>query len=300
MTTPLEAPPIGSPPPTSDGFLETPDGELLHVEHFIPQNRSPRLVAVFAHGFSAYAAPYRHVAQTLVEAGIAATLYDARGHGHSTGRRGHVERFSDYTADLARVVAQARAPYPDLAYALIGHSQGGAVVLDYLLSEPAHRPLCVVAAAPMLEIIVPVPWVERALNRVFGPLIPRCAFPNHIQAEMITRNLDVRKIFWRDPLVHHVATSRWLSEVQRAEARIKAGATKMNVPIFLATAGDDRIVSPRAEDDFRDAVPRGLVTQKTYQPLFHELFLEPERQQVLDDMMAWLEARMSTASAPAP
>jgi hypothetical protein len=91
-----------------------------------------------------------------------------------------------------------------------------------------------------------------------------------------------------------------LSEVQRAEARIKAGATKMSVPIFLATAGDDRIVSSRAEDELRDAVPRGLVTQKTYQPCSTSCSSSPNGNKVLDDMMAWLEARMSTASAPLP
>ncbi|HEY4186107.1 MAG TPA: alpha/beta fold hydrolase, partial [Polyangia bacterium] len=100
---------IGAPPPHREEVLETPDpgGEWLHLEHFAPPPAAPpRLVVVFTHGFSPYATPYRHVAQALVEAGHAVTLYDVRGHGHSTGRRGHVEAFDDYVADLERVVAR--------------------------------------------------------------------------------------------------------------------------------------------------------------------------------------------------
>src|SRR5205085_1160262 len=134
------------------------------------------LVVVFVHGFSPYATPYRHVAGALVQAGFAVTMYDARGHGHSTGRRGHVEHFSDYTDDLEGVVALARARHPGTPFALVGHSMGGAVVLDYerlrATGPEEAKPLCVVAAAPMLEIALPVPFLKRALDTLFGPLVP--------------------------------------------------------------------------------------------------------------------------------
>ena len=283
---------IGGPTPAREELLHTPDDEWLHLEHFDAVSPPARLIVVFVHGFSAYATPYRHVAQALCEVGCAVTLYDARGHGHSTGRRGYVARFADYAEDLERVVAIAQAAHPGLPFALIGHSQGGAVLLDYLLPERPQPqrpvPACAVLAAPMLEITVPIPWVKRIFSHVFGPLFPRVALGNGITGEMASRNDDVRRAIMRDPLIHHVGTYRWFSEATGTMRRLNFSAEKLNVPTLLMTAGSDRIVSPQAQDVFARRAPTALLEQRRYPALFHEVFLEPERDQLVDDMTAWI------------
>lgn len=293
---------IGAPPPLRDETLETPDGEWLHLEHFVPRHGPARMVVVFVHGFSAYAAPYRHVAHALAGAQLAVTLYDARGHGHSTGRRGHVERFADYTDDLARVVARARALHPDVPLVLIGHSLGGAVVLDYLVADSTRAarplPLCAAVAAPMLEIIVPVSPLMRALDATLGPLFPRIQVPNGIRGEMLTRNELVRQAYPRDPLIHHVATPRWFREARAAGARTLAAAPTLAVPTLFLTPGHDRIVSVEAQERFIAAAPAAEVTQHTYPALMHEIFLEPERGRVIADLVSWLSA--AGARRPVP
>lgn len=293
---------IGAPPPQREEVLETagPRTAWLHLEHFAPPTVAPRLVVVFTHGFSPYARPYRHVAQALVEAGHAVTLYDVRGHGHSTGRRGHVESFDDYTGDLEQVVARARAPFPDVPLALVGHSQGGAIVLDYLLparpTPTRPMPAFAVAATPMLEIALPIPWFKRAANAVFGPLFPRLPLANGISGPMITRNEEIQRAFARDPLIHHVATSRWFGEAAKMQARVRGAAARLTVPTLLLTAGADLIVSPSAQDEFSRAAPPALLEQRTYPTLFHELFLEPERDRVIDDMRDWLDGKLDETS----
>ncbi|HEX4509130.1 MAG TPA: alpha/beta hydrolase, partial [Burkholderiaceae bacterium] len=232
----------------------------------------------------------------------AVTLYDARGHGHSTGQRGYVRQFSDYTDDLARVVTRAREPFPALPFALIGHSQGGTVTLDYLLgSSSSARPLpvCAVAAAPMLEITVPIPWYKRVVDAVLGPLFPRVPVPNGITGELASRNPDIRAAFDRDPLVHHVATARWFRTARQAEQRILAAAPTLSVPTLLLTAGQDRIVSIQAQDDFARAAPSHLLEQRRYPELYHDLFLEPERDQVIADVVSWVMAKGAPAVAAA-
>lgn len=292
---------IGTPPPTREARLPTGDGGWLHVEHLDPFE-APSLVVVFVHGFSPYATPYRHVAKALVDEGFAVTLYDARGHGHSTGQRGYIDRFSDYAADLERVVALACAAYPDTPFALIGHSQGGAVVLDYVLPEKVKanrpQPCCVVAAAPMLEIAIPVPWFKRVLSLIFGPLFPKLALGNGIKGELVSRNEEIRRAFGRDPLIHHVATARWFSEARATGQRLRALASKVTIPTLLLTAGQDLIVSAKAQNDFAAAATPGIVEQKSYPRLYHELFLEPERDEVIGDMVAWLQGQVRGQREP--
>jgi alpha-beta hydrolase superfamily lysophospholipase len=299
---PIAARPIGGPPPYREELWTTPDEQFLHLEHFLPRQGPPSGVVIFAHGFSAYATPYRHVAQALTEAQFAVTLYDARGHGHSTGRRGHVEHFGDYTEDLAQVVARARVGHMDVPVVLIGHSQGGAVVLDYLLtkaSSPRVMPTCAVVAAPMLEITLPISPLERAAEAAFGRLFPKLQVANGIRGELVTRNEDVRAAFPRDPLVHHVVTPNWFRESRIAQSRLRASAAALPVPTLFLTAGNDRIVSAEAQDRFVGAAPAGMATQRSYPTLMHEVFLEPERDQVITDMVDWVVAQTGPGAAAA-
>jgi len=61
----------------------------------------------------------------------------------------------------------------------------------------------------------------------------------------------------------------------------------LQVPTLLLVAGQDRIVSSEATLAF--AQKAGSLTEvRRYPALYHELFLEPEREQVVSDIADWL------------
>src|SRR5436190_13256617 len=142
--------------PDLEEKVETADGLALHVERFEPKGL-PRAAVVMIHGFSAHCGAYRHVAGALADAGHAVTTFDCRGHGRSQGRHGHVRRFSDYGDDLHRVLAHARAASPGWPAAIVAHSQGATVTLDYLFRGVGTID-ALVAAAPYLDLRMPVPF----------------------------------------------------------------------------------------------------------------------------------------------
>jgi alpha-beta hydrolase superfamily lysophospholipase len=263
------------------------DGCELHVEHFTPVG-SPRLVLVMVHGFGAYCGLYRHVAASLKAQGVAVTGFDSRGHGRSQGRRGHVDHFDDYHVDLSRVVQAARAGFPATPWALMGHSMGGAVALDHVLrrrSQPQADRL--VLLAPWLELKMKVSMPKRAAAEVFARLKPTLSIANGLRAEDISRNPVVVEKFHEDPLVHHVATAGWFAGVLRAQASMRASAAQLRVPTLLLVAGQDRIVSTDVALAFAQQAG-DIVTVRRYEALFHEMFLEPEREQVIGDIAHWL------------
>ncbi|MBP47048.1 MAG: lysophospholipase, partial [Myxococcales bacterium] len=105
------------------GQITTHDGINLSLRW--DRVESPVAHVVIAHGFAEYTRRQRHLAQALVKAGMSVLRYDMRGHGHSGGRRGHVERFDDYVDDLLEVVDVARSE--SLPLFVMGHSQGGLI-----------------------------------------------------------------------------------------------------------------------------------------------------------------------------
>ena len=82
----------------------------------------------------------------------------------------------------------------------------------------------------------------------------------------------------------------------RAQARIRREASELTVPTLLLLAGDDRIVA----NDANHAFARGagaVVEVRTYDSLFHEMFLEPEADVVVADIASWLLDRADKKTA---
>jgi len=262
-------------------------GFALHVEHFSSAG-PPRLLLITVHGFGAHCGIYRHVAGALRARGIAVTQFDCRGHGRSQGRRGHVNRFDDYHSDLSLVVRRARERTPGVPWALMGHSLGGAIVLDHVLRQQSHPQADrVVAVAPWLELKVKVSMPKRAAAEFFSHLKPTLTIENGIKAEDVSRSPEVVADFSRDPLVHHVATAGWFAGVLRTQAALRAMAARLQVPTLLLVAGQDRIVSTEASLAFAQAAG-SRAEVRLYRELYHDLFLEPEREQVVSDVADWL------------
>jgi lysophospholipase len=272
--------------PTHEESLSA-GGVALHVEHFCPASPA-RLVLVTVHGFGAHCGVYRHVAGALLARGIAVTQFDCRGHGRSQGRRGHIDRFDDYHDDLCLVVRRARERTPGVPWALMGHSLGGTIALDHVLrqqSQPQADRL--VAVTPWLELKMKVSMPKRAAAEFFSRLNPTLTTGNGIRAEDLSRSPEVVANFFRDPLIHHVATAGWFASVLRTQAALRAMASQLQVPTLLLVAGQDRIVSTEAALAFAQAAASAVEVRR-YQELYHELFLEPEREQVLSDVANWL------------
>jgi alpha-beta hydrolase superfamily lysophospholipase len=259
----------------------------VHVEHYQP-SADARLSLVMVHGFSAHCGLYPHVGRALAGNGIAVTQFDGRGHGKSGGRRGHVDDFADYLDDLAMIIAWARERNPDLPWAIMGHSFGGAVVLAFTLDEKRiDKPSRLVAVAPYLKLKMNVSAPKRMATTVAARVLPTFSASNGLRGEEISRNPKVVDGFWKDPLIFHQATAGWFMATLRAQAHLRTHAERLKVPTLMLLAGEDRIVANEANLAFARSAGEAVAV-KTYDGLFHELLLEPEAPVVIQDIGHWL------------
>jgi alpha-beta hydrolase superfamily lysophospholipase len=263
------------------------DGLHLHVEHY-RANGEARLAVIFMHGFSAHCGLYRHIGRALAERGIAVTQFDGRGHGRSEGRRGHVDDFSDYLDDLSLVSEWARTQSPGVPWALMGHSLGGAIVSAYTLDpKRAQKPSRLVLVAPWFKLKMNVSAPKRMAANVMAKVAPTFSTPNGLVAENISRNPAAVAGFNSDPLIFHKASAGWFMTTLRAQAYVRTHPQDLKTPTLMLLAGEDRIVANEANLSFAQGAG-DAVTVRTYDGLFHELFLEPEGAQVIRDIGDWL------------
>src|SRR5690606_24379849 len=127
-------------------------GVTLYAEVYVPTT-PPAAVALVVHGYAEHCGRYREVTNTLVGAGVAVLAYDYRGHGRASGRRGHIDAWSDYHDDLDAAIAQARQLAPGKPVILVAHSNGSLISLR-ALTDPDRRPdvAAAVISSPFLAL----------------------------------------------------------------------------------------------------------------------------------------------------
>ena len=75
------------------------------------------------------------MAERLNRAGYAVHTVDHEGHGKSGGTKGNVGTMSVVLDDFDHVRRTAQQQHPGLPLVVLGHSMGGLIALDYLVSK---------------------------------------------------------------------------------------------------------------------------------------------------------------------
>ena len=267
------------------GLRET----TLHAQAWLPEGE-PRAVVVISHGLAEHGGRYAAVAERLVARNYAVYALDHRGHGRSPGGRANIERFAYVVSDLGTFVGRAQRQHPGHPAFLIGHSMGGAIALGCALQFPdALKGL--VLSAPALTIGEDVSalksWLVRLLSAV-APGVGALTLP----ASAISRDPAVVSAYERDPLVYRGSVpARTLAELLAAINQFPERVPRLRVPVLVQHGTADRLVSCDANRPIYAAL--GQPKQRairTYDGLFHEIYNEPERDRVIGDLEAWLEA----------
>jgi alpha-beta hydrolase superfamily lysophospholipase len=251
---------------------------------------NPRAVLVLVHGIGEHSGRYAHVADYLTRNSYALWASDLRGHGKSGGKRGHVDRFDDYLADISRLIRIAQEPAPASKTLLIGHSLGPLIALDYAEKHPSEL-AGLILSAPAFREIVKVPVWKVLIARTLSPVVPTFTTRTGLDPNLLSHDKEVVRKYVEDPLVHGVATARWFTEYRQAQERVMRAADKLTLPCLIMQGGADGIVDPSMTTNFFKKVASHDKTLKVYEGFYHEILNEPGKESVLADMGGWLSAR---------
>ena len=268
-------------------FGLTRDGHVQLRRHWPAAN--PRAAVLLIHGISEHSGRYEHVGQFLAERGFDVVAIDLRGFGQSGGRRAYVNTFDDYFDDVEDQVAEIRQL--GLPVVLLGHSMGGLIALSYALSE-RPGPDLLALSAPALGANIPGPL--RALTPLLARLAPRLSVPSPIKGEMLATDPAVGEAYFADPLIVRVVTPALGLGLLRQMQWANENLTRLAVPTLVMHGADDPLVPPRSTRPFADLA---LATRRTYPALRHEIFNEPARFAILQDLSDWLTEQLA-ALAP--
>ena len=270
------------------GYAPSGDGtKLLYRWHPIDDAKG---VVCVTHGFGEHSGRYLHVLKALNEAGYSGFAFDLRGHGRSGGRRAFIRHFSEYLDDLDAAVSIVRERAARAPLVVMGHSMGGLVVANWMAQRgsDAHS---FVLSSPGFGVAMAVPEWKDALGKLMSRFIPTLAIPTGLDPKLVSRDPQVVEAYTGDRLVLTQATARWYVEFLAAQKRALSSANSVTKPALVMQAAEDGLVDPRASRLYAEALAGDDVTYVSYAGLYHELFNEPEQDQVMRDVVAWLDER---------
>ena len=243
-----------------------------------------RYVAIVVHGYAEHVGRYAHVIERLLADGATVYGLDHLGHGRSEGERALVTEGEHLTADLGLLVTLARSENPGLPLVMIGHSMGGLIATRYAQTHPG-RARCARALGSGDRCEPGDRGAAGARPDPRGPDRPGGA---------VTRP-GGRRGLRRGP-------ARLQRPVQARDVAlpVRGGGRGGRGPELRLAA---RAVDPRRRGRARPYAPvaeafehlRGEASEeKAYPGARHEIFNETNRDEVLDDVVAFINAQISS------
>ena len=247
----------------------------------------PSAAILLVHGIGEHSGRYQHVGRFFAEHGFDVAAFDNRGFGRTGGTRGHVRDFDVFLDDIEERLAERRSL--GVPVVLFGHSLGGLMATVYLVGRRPQPDLAVLSS-PALTAEVPR-W-QRVAAPVFGRLRPTLFFPSEIEGAGLSRDVDVQRAYTEDPLLVAGATAGLGHEVFRAMGRAMDRLDRLRVPTYVLHGGADPVVPPSAS-----APLAGLqgVTRRVWPDLLHECLNEPEQDEVMGEIEAWLRGQLASS-----
>lgn len=259
------------------------NGEATIYEQWWQPEGEARAVVAICHGYAEHGGRYSQVAADLNARGFAVEALDLRGHGRSSGERVTVKAYDEWIGDLATFVERARGRNPGKKLFLLGHSMGGGVSVSYLLARKPALDGVILSGAGLLGPR-PAPPPEGSSQ----------AAPQPLPAATISRDPAVVAAYENDPLVYRGPRPAGMAAVSKAAYEmVQRDMHTIAYPLLLLHGTEDLLVAAKGSEILYERAASPDKTLKLYPGLYHEVLNEPERDQVVGDVVEWLEARTS-------
>ena len=268
----------------------TPEGLRLHQQTWLGD--APKAAIILLHGYAEHSGRYAHVAERFTTAGYDIYAFDLRGHGRSDGKpRVYVRNIDEHTGDVERFLTSVRERTGGLPLFLLGHSMGGAISARFLVGDD-HGLAGAILSAPAVRRAGILGRPVEALFLLIAGLVPRWHFPTLDDAK-VSRDPEVVERYNNDPLIYREGMPLGTAAaIVRSARYVDKNAGQIELPIFIGHGTGDKIVNSLASERLHDRIGSQDKTLKLYPGLYHEILNEPERDQVMQDMIDWLDERV--------
>ncbi len=301
----------------SQHSFQAKDDKTINYYHWAPD--APKAIIQIAHGMGEHAGRYENLANDLGKHGYAVFANDHRGHGHTASSPEDVGYFDkgghfwhDTQNDLMMMTAIARNAHPGLPLFMLGHSMGSFLTRDYITNGSLQLQGAILSgtAGDPGALGTIGRWMAGLISMIFGrgnrsEFLRKISFgkyaaavkPMRTPADWLSRDEAVVNAYVADPRCGLTFTSGFWMDLLDGLKRISQASTYQNTPSQLPLylfAGDKDPVGDygkgvkEVHERYEKAGVKDLQL-KLYPGARHETLNETNRDEVVNDLLQWLE-----------
>jgi alpha-beta hydrolase superfamily lysophospholipase len=299
-------------------IFTAPDDTQIYCHRW--QVEKPRAIAQIVHGGAEHAGRYDALARALNEQGYAVYAEDHRGHGRTgetntrLGDMGEANAFERVCDDVLSLGRRAKTENPDIPLVIIGHSLGSLITQRILLQHSEEYSAAVLSGSPDITgIAAGAALVHAEVDRVgrdqvsevldaatvenFAAAVPDAKTP----FDWLSRDEQQVQLYAEDPRCGYaLCTGVWQDLIAAmlvtTEVSAVAAALRTDLPIYILSGSEDPVhdnwtAIDRLEQNYRSC---GLedITVKNYPGGRHEMFNEINREDVVAELLGWLDSKL--------
>lgn len=280
----------GTPPNYRQVPLLAKPGDVLMVHIWEPPDRrSGSPVAVLLHGIGMHGVPYGAIAGHFTSRGYVLVVPDLRGHGQSSGQRGHLTDVDVLRTDLLRVLDYVAEQYPGSPVVLMGESMGGLLAAT-LAVDLQSRLVALSLFAPAFQVhrsrfMAPLS-LKRLMTQGKVPIIT----PSHL--EPATRDPQFLEARLKDPLTLQEVAPGYLLRLFWLGQQWPRLAERLRLPVFIGLAEKDWIIDNAAAQRVIERTPHQAKQLVIWPEAHHTVFWDPVAPTLFADWDRWLKEHM--------
>jgi len=249
----------------------------------------PKGVVVHIHGLGEHCRRYRHVAHHINKNGFIFQSLDLRGHGLSSGKRGHAGSLEYLLDDAEQSIISLRKDFQELPIFMYGHSMGGNIVANYLLRRSSSELKGAIMTSPWFRLAEEIPAFQVKLVNMIAGLFPALTLPNGLNVNDISSDPEVVEAYVTDPLVHSRISARIMSDLYASGLYAIENAREIDIPVLVMHGDEDKITSYDGSKLFTQNAGSNAVF-KSWPGMKHETHNEPDKDVVLNYIVKWMES----------
>ena len=250
----------------------------------------PRAVVVIVHGLCEHQGRYDYLTMRLNAQGFSVYRFDHRGHGRSAGQKVYFSSYKEIAMDIDRVVDMAMAENPDSPLFIIGHSMGGYGAALYGTMFPGKADGYVLSGA----------WTRDNKGLGAGAVEAEGADTDYIPNELgdgVCSDPAVVAAYAADPLVEKEISLGLFRALHEGHGWMRENAAQFIDPVLILHGGDDGLVDPKDSLEFYSEIASRDKSLRIYAGLYHEIFNEYAKDEVIEDALDWLNPRAEVFGA---
>lgn len=296
------------------GTWHSYDGkEMPWRAYDVPEGTPLRAVVITLHGLSGAASDFWMLHETLPQRGIAVCGLELRGMGNDPElkNRGDIRSAGMWERDLFTFHQLVRARYRGVPVYWYGESLGLLIALhtqaNLMSDRGLHlRPAGLIFSSPVAGFKMKLGPLKLMTIHTSMTLMPW----KKVKVEKLAglKDADIRVTAntthqGRMAVTPHYVpefTLRLLREVEGMVRKNPAALRGLKQPLLVLATPNDVISSRKQVQEFFDTVPPGDKTIRWYDESYHLLLHDAQRDEVMRDVMAWLETHMMRKNLAPP